>query len=104
MVSPAYVVQAITAILTIFIPPTGSQVTSGGFASFCAFTGAILVDGHLLGMYCENNDIAIFGYNYTWYEQSLADIGQKQALTWDLRIDLDYCIGNYIGMLRPQEL
>jgi hypothetical protein len=81
MVSLACIVQAITVILTVFTSPTGGQITNGGFASFCAFTGAILVDGHLLGMYCENNDIAIFGYNYTWYEQSLADIGQKQVLT-----------------------
>ena len=40
---------------------------NGGFVSFCAFTGANLTDGHWLGVYCENNDISDFGYNYTWY-------------------------------------
>jgi hypothetical protein len=39
----------------------------GGFVSFCAFTGANLTNNHWLGVYCENNEIQEFGYNYSWY-------------------------------------
>jgi len=39
----------------------------GGFASQCAITGASLINGRVLGLHCLNNDVAVFGYNYTWY-------------------------------------
>ncbi|KAK4188357.1 hypothetical protein QBC35DRAFT_205962 [Podospora australis] len=52
----------------------------GGFVHDCAYAGASLTDNHWLGMYCLNDNVTTWGYNYTW-------------------LDLDGCIGNNAGQL-----
>ncbi|KAK0730532.1 hypothetical protein B0H67DRAFT_476245 [Lasiosphaeris hirsuta] len=53
--------------------------SGGGFASFCAYPGANLT-GQWLGVFCQNDNSAIFGYNYSW-------------------LNLDLCVGNNAGQL-----
>jgi len=41
----------------------------GGFKDNCNVWSAQL-EGHDLGMYCENDNTAMYGYNWTWYATS----------------------------------
>ncbi|KAK1778834.1 hypothetical protein QBC45DRAFT_150446 [Copromyces sp. CBS 386.78] len=61
-----------------------AQHPTGGYASHCIITGASLHEGHWLGCNCLNDDVAIFGYNYTW-------------------LDLNFCVGNRNGALESYD-
>lgn len=75
----------------------------GTFDSCCAFSGANLTDNHWLGIYCRNDQTAMFGYNYSWYvsaEPNPITMPCTATLT-DIRgrIDLDFCVANNGGQL-----
>ncbi|WPJ58101.1 hypothetical protein SMAC4_13074 [Sordaria macrospora] len=63
---------------------SAQQHPNGGYASHCIITGASLHDSHWLGCNCLNDDVAIFGYNYTW-------------------LDLNFCVGNRNGALESYD-
>ncbi len=80
------IITYLVALAALFLLQALSQTntTSGeGFVSFCAYPGANLTDGRWLGLYCLNNDIEIWGYNYTWYDPRLA--------SWRLREPQKLC-------------
>ena len=89
---------------------------SGGFIQKCAYPGANFTS-HYLGVYCLNNDVSVYGYNYSWCVFSptypsillhLPTIGGQGATSRVekmlrlYRIDLNKCVGNSDGTLTGQ--
>lgn len=62
-------VIALAPIIAMVAPqasPSGTDVCANGhFIASCAYPGLKFVD-HTLGMYCLNDNTAVFGYNWTW--------------------------------------
>ncbi|KAJ4417461.1 hypothetical protein N0V85_001848 [Neurospora sp. IMI 360204] len=77
-------ITVLTLLTSRFMSVSAQQHPNGGFAKNCIFTGASLRDGHWLGCNCLNDDVAIFGYNYTW-------------------LDLNFCVGNRNGTLESYD-
>ena len=91
-----------------------AAATDGGFRENCNTLSAQLV-GSDVGMYCQNKNTAMYGYNWTWYVArpgylplpcitvAGGDGGWKQKnCNTDIgldRIDLNKCIGNRAGRL-----
>ncbi|KAK3945271.1 hypothetical protein QBC46DRAFT_114677 [Diplogelasinospora grovesii] len=73
-----------TAAILGLLAIGGNSVKNGGLVNSCAYAGANLTGNHWLGIYCLNNDTAIWGYNYTW-------------------INLDNCLANNGGQLISYE-
>ncbi|KAB5580542.1 hypothetical protein GE09DRAFT_1082626 [Coniochaeta sp. 2T2.1] len=61
--------------------PATKLCSDGHFVGSCAYPGLKFVDTNL-GMYCLNDETALFGYNWTW-------------------IDLNKCLTNSDGKLFP---
>ncbi|KAK3397716.1 hypothetical protein B0T20DRAFT_229672 [Sordaria brevicollis] len=91
MIDTARLASSALRGITLFALMTSSllsvsaqQHPNGGYASNCIFTGATLRQEHWLGCECLNDDVAIFGYNYTW-------------------LDLNFCVGNRNGTLESYD-
>jgi len=53
---------SLAAVLGFMAAGTSAQ----GFSVFCSVRGSILAD-NFLGMYCNNDNTVMYGYNWTWY-------------------------------------
>ncbi|OIW35258.1 hypothetical protein CONLIGDRAFT_627315 [Coniochaeta ligniaria NRRL 30616] len=82
----------IARLILVFAPiaakgqasPSPTSCADGHFIGSCAYPGLRFVD-HALGMYCLNDNTAVFGYNWTW-------------------LDLDKCLTNNDGKLTPSSI
>ena len=80
-----------------------SAALDGGFKDNCNIYSAQLI-GQDLGMYCNNDNTAMFGYNWTWcastFPVSVHPPQTPEALThMHARISLDNCLENSGGRL-----
>ncbi|KAK4648701.1 uncharacterized protein QC761_112530 [Podospora bellae-mahoneyi] len=76
----AYPVLTATVLLLGLVFPLLTS-GEGGFTHDCAYAGANLTDKHhWIGVYCLNDDVDIYGFNYSM-------------------LDLDHCAGNNAGQL-----
>lgn len=90
-------------ILTVGWPGTDNPLLNGSLANVCGWGGAKLTEGRWLGLYCRNDEIEVYNYNYTWYVPRSVVFSGSDLTEARGRLDLDLCVGNYNGELIPYD-
>ena len=62
----AFIALSVGGPLPVAEAAAAAAAERGDLVVQCAYAGANLTDNHLLGLYCLNSMVHIWGYNFTW--------------------------------------